>query len=59
MATQIAAPPSVGVGFGWTFRSEGRSMAPNRTARYRTTGVATAAAAAVTRRIVRYATTYG
>ena len=38
--TYIAIPPMVGVAFGCTLRSEGRSIAPCRTASRRTIGVA-------------------
>src|SRR6266542_1043668 len=56
-ATPISSPtpPPVGVGLGCTFRSEGRSMVPSRTATRRTTGVTTATAAAETRNTPTYA----
>jgi hypothetical protein len=49
----MAIPPAVGVGFGCTFRSEGRSIHPRRLESRRTIGVArnvTAALVAKTRR---------
>ncbi len=52
----IARPPAVGVGFGWTFRSEGLSIQPSRNESRRTTGVTakvTPALAANTRRYGR------
>src|SRR5205085_6046295 len=51
------SPPSVGVGLGWTFRSEGRSMAPEWTANLRTSGVATNAAPALAPKTIRYGIT--
>src|SRR5437588_6055975 len=53
----MASPPSVGVGLGWTLRSEGRSMAPVRAAKRRTSGVATSAAPALAPKTIRYGIT--
>src|SRR2546430_14003732 len=53
----MASPPSVGVGLGWTLRSEGRSMAPVRTAKRRTSGVVTSAAPALAPKTIRYGIT--
>src|SRR5438309_11552609 len=53
----MASPPSVGVGFGWTFRSDGRSIAPVRTANRRTSGVAANAAPALAPKTIRYGIT--
>src|SRR5262245_29025849 len=52
----IAAPPSVGVGRLCTRRgaSEGCTTAPNRTARMRTTGVASSVVASATARTIAY-----
>ena len=49
----IASPPMVGVGTTWTFRSEGISIAPNRTARRRTRGVRANVVSAATRKTIR------
>src|SRR2546423_11552788 len=56
-ARKMARPPTVGVGRGWTFRSEGRSMAPDNTAAFRTTGVATNAVTALAPKTTRYGIT--
>src|SRR6266571_1470504 len=50
----MASPPSVAVGLGWTLRSEGRSMAPLRMAKRRTSGVAPKATLALTAKTIRY-----
>src|SRR5207244_1039386 len=52
-----ATPPGVGVGWGWTLRSEGRSITPERTANLRTSGVATNAAPALAPKTIRYGIT--
>ena len=49
----IARPPIVGVGTTWSFRSEGSSIAPNRWARRRTTGVSPNVEPAATRNTIR------
>src|SRR5918994_6814747 len=53
----IASPPVVGVGLGWTLRSEGWSIQPNRNARRRTTGVTTKVTPALTANTRRYGRT--
>ena len=51
--TRMPTPPIVGVGLGWTLRSEGWSMAPIRMARRRTRGVTAATVPAVARNTAR------
>src|SRR5438105_3466937 len=53
-AMKMANPPTVGVGRGWTFRSEGRSMAPDTRAALRTSGVAANEVTAATPNTTRY-----
>ena len=56
-ATNIAAPPAVGVGSLWTLRSDRASMTPHRTASRRAANVSTQLARAETARMTPYPTT--
>ena len=51
--TNIAAPPTVGVGRSWTRRSSGMTMIEKRTARRRTTNVASQVTTAATTPTIR------